>query len=98
MTVHRSIDRFLTTHTGSLPRPSDLLRMMFAKEEGVPVDPVALDARIRSAVAEVLAKQVEAGVDLVNDGEMSKPSYATYVKDRLGGFGGQSHPLQYRDL
>ena len=94
----RSTDRFLTTHTGSLPRPADLIRMMFAKEEGVPVDPSALDARIRSAVAEVVSKQVGAGVDLVNDGEMSKPSYATYVKDRLNGFGGQSHPLQYRDL
>ena len=94
----RSTDRFLTTHTGSLPRPADLIRMMFAKEEGVPVDPSALDARIRSAVAEVVSKQVGAGVDLVNDGEMGKPSYATYVKDRLSGFGGQSHPLQYRDL
>src|SRR5262249_21894446 len=94
----RSTDRFLTTHTGSLPRPADLIQMMFAKEEGVPVDPSALDARIRSAVAEVVSKQVGVGVDLVNDGEMSKPSYATYVKDRLNGFGGQSHPLQYRDL
>ena len=98
MTVHRSIDRFLTTHTGSLPRPADLIRMMFAKEEGVPVDPAALGARIRSAVAEVVGKQAQAGVDVVNDGEMSKPSYATYVKDRLNGFGGASHPLQYRDL
>src|SRR5262245_56284506 len=94
----RSTDRFLTTHTGSLPRPADLIQMMFAKEEGVPVDPSALDARIRSAVAEVVQKQVQAGVDIVNDGEMSKPSYATYVKDRLRGFAGQSHPLQYRDL
>src|SRR5437762_679283 len=86
---------------GSPRTPSSLaniIRMMFAKEEGVPVDPSALDARIRSAVAEVVSKQVGAGVDLVNDGEMSKPSYATYVKDRLNGFGGQSHPLQYRDL
>src|SRR5438876_728001 len=94
----RSTQPFLTTHTGSLPRPADLIRMMFAKEEGVPVDPTALDARIRTAVADVVGKQVDAGVDLVNDGEMSKPSYATYVKDRLSGFGGQSHPLQYRDL
>ena len=72
--------------------------MMFAKEEGVPVDPAALGARVRAAVAEVVRKQVEAGVSIVNDGEMSKPSYATYVKDRLNGFGGASHPLQYRDL
>ena len=72
--------------------------MMFAKEEGVPVEPAALGARIRAAVVEVVRKQVEAGVAIVNDGEMSKPSYATYIKDRLNGFGGASHPLQYRDL
>jgi 5-methyltetrahydropteroyltriglutamate--homocysteine methyltransferase len=96
--VKRSVERILTTHTGSLPRPEDLIRTMFAKEEGVPVDPAALGARIRAAVAEVVAKQVQAGVDVVNDGEMSKPSYATYVKDRLHGFGGASHPLQYQDL
>src|SRR5216117_469655 len=96
--MRRSTERFLTTHTGSLPRPDDLIRAMFAKEEGVPVDPAALGARIRAAVAEVVGKQVEAGIDVVNDGEMSKPSYATYVKDRLHGFGGASHPLQYQDL
>src|SRR5262245_39812833 len=96
-TLH-STDRFLTTHTGSLPRPPDLIRMMYAKEEGVPVDAAALGARIRAAVAEAVQKQVQAGVAIVNDGEMSKPSYATYVKDRLNGFGGASHPLTYRDL
>jgi 5-methyltetrahydropteroyltriglutamate--homocysteine methyltransferase len=96
--MRRSAERFLTTHTGSLPRPEDLIRTMFAKEEGVPVDPPALAARIRTAVADVVRKQVEAGITIVNDGEMSKPSYATYVKDRLTGFGGSSHPLQYRDL
>jgi 5-methyltetrahydropteroyltriglutamate--homocysteine methyltransferase len=96
--LKRSTDRFLTTHTGSLPRPDDLIRMMYAKEEGVPVDRAALGARIRAAVAEVVKKQADAGIDLVNDGEMSKPSYATYVKDRLAGFGGESHPLQYQDL
>ena len=98
MATPGSAERFLTTHTGSLPRPPDLVRMMFAKEESVPVDPAALGARIRAAVAEVVRKQVEAGVAIVNDGEMSKPGYATYVKDRLNGFGGASHPLQYRDL
>jgi 5-methyltetrahydropteroyltriglutamate--homocysteine methyltransferase len=94
----RSTERFLTTHTGSLPRPSDLVRTMFAKEEGVPVDPVALAAQIRKAVAAVVHRQVAAGIDIVNDGEMSKPSYATYIKDRLGGFGGESRPLVYQDL
>jgi len=96
--VKRSTERFLTTHTGSLPRPEDLIRTMFAKEEGVPVDAAALAARIRASVAEVVGKQIEAGVDVVDDGEMSKPSYATYPKDRLTGFAGASHPLQYQDL
>jgi 5-methyltetrahydropteroyltriglutamate--homocysteine methyltransferase len=96
--MRRSTARFLTTHTGSLPRPDDLIQMMFAKEEGVPVDAAALAARVRSAVAEVVGKQAQAGVDVLNDGELSKPSYATYVKDRLDGFGGSSQPLQYQDL
>jgi len=82
--------RILTTHTGSLPRPDDLVSMMWAREDGVPVDPIALAERVRNAVGETVAKQVAAGVDIVNDGEMSKPSYATYVKDRLGGFAGES--------
>jgi len=94
----RSTERFLTTHTGSLPRPDDLVRMMYAKEEGVPVEPAALAARVRAAVAEVVKKQVEAGIDVVNDGEMSKPSYATYVKDRLAGFGGTGNTFVYQDL
>jgi 5-methyltetrahydropteroyltriglutamate--homocysteine methyltransferase len=96
--MQRSTDRFLTTHTGSLPRPDDLIRMMYAKEEGVPVDRAALAARVRDAVAEVVKKQAEAGIDLVNDGEMSKPSYATYVKDRLAGFGGTGNTFVYQDL
>ena len=91
-------DRFLTTHTGSLPRPEELIRAMFAKEEGVPVDRAALAASIRAAVVEVARKQVTAGVDLVNDGEMSKPSYATYIKDRLTGFDGTSNTFVYQDL
>src|SRR5882724_10192131 len=94
----RSTDRFLTTHTGSLPRPDDLIRMMYAKEEGVPVDAVALAERVRTAVAEVVKKQSDAGVDLVNDGELSKPSYATYIKDRLNGFGGTGNTFVYQDL
>src|SRR5579862_9298510 len=96
--MQRSTDRFLTTHTGSLPRPDDLIRMMFAKEEGVPVDAAALDARVREAVFDIVGRQRDAGVDIVNDGEMSKPSYATYVKDRLSGFGGTSNSFVYQDL
>jgi 5-methyltetrahydropteroyltriglutamate--homocysteine methyltransferase len=96
--MQRSQDRFLTTHTGSLPRPDDLIRMMYAKEEGVPVDGQALAARIKAAVAEVVKRQADAGIDLVNDGEMSKPSYATYIKDRLNGFGGTGNTFVYQDL
>jgi 5-methyltetrahydropteroyltriglutamate--homocysteine methyltransferase len=96
--MQRSTDRFLTTHTGSLPRPDDLIRTMYAKEEGVPVDAAALAERVRLAVAEVVQKQAAAGVDLINDGEMSKPSYATYVKDRLAGFGGTGNTFVYQDL
>ena len=93
-----SSDRFLTTHTGSLPRPESLVQIMFAKEEGVQVDPGALAERVRSAVAEMVRRQVEAGIDIVNDGEMSKPSYATYVKDRLSGFGGTGNSFVFQDL
>jgi 5-methyltetrahydropteroyltriglutamate--homocysteine methyltransferase len=83
----RSTDRFLTTHAGSLPRPDDLVRIMYAKEEGQAVERAALASHVRNAVAGVVARQKGAGVDIINDGEMSKPSYATYVKDRLSGFG-----------
>ena len=94
----RSTERILTTHVGSLPRPDDLIRTMFAKEEGIPIDNVALAKRISSAVAETVRKQIDAGVDIVSDGEVSKPSYATYVKDRLAGFGGESNTFVYQDV
>ena len=96
--MKRSTERILTTHVGSLPRPDDLIRTMFAKQEGVPVDPVALEARTRLAVAATVKRQLDAGVDVVSDGEMSKPSYVTYISDRLDGFGGTSQPLTYADL
>ncbi len=96
--MQKSTDRFLTTHTGSLPRPDDLIRVMYAKEEGVPVEPLALAGQIRAAVAEVVKKQADAGIDLINDGEMSKPSYATYIKDRLDGFGGTGNTFIYQDV
>jgi 5-methyltetrahydropteroyltriglutamate--homocysteine methyltransferase len=85
----------LTTHTGSLPRPDDLVQIMWAKGDGIPVDEAALARRVATAVREVVDRQVEAGVGIVNDGEMSKPSYATYVKDRLDGFGGEAVERYY---
>jgi len=85
-----STDRILTTHTGSLPRPDDLIQTMWAKGDGIPVDEQALAERVATAVKEIVDKQIAAGVSIINDGEMSKSSYAIYVKDRLNGFGGES--------
>jgi 5-methyltetrahydropteroyltriglutamate--homocysteine methyltransferase len=83
--MQRSTDRILTTHAGSLPRPADLLQMMRAKARAEPVDEAALAARVRSAVAEIVRKQVDLGIDVIDDGELGKPSFVTYVRDRLGG-------------
>jgi 5-methyltetrahydropteroyltriglutamate--homocysteine methyltransferase len=83
-------DRILTTHTGSLPRPDDLIQMMWAVGDDIPVDREVLETRIAEAVRECVDRQIAAGICIVNDGEMSKPSYATYVKDRLHGFGGET--------
>jgi len=78
------------THTGSLPRPDQLVTTMWAAADGVPVDADALEAQITDAVRSVVRRQIDAGVSVINDGEMSKPSYATYVQHRLGGFEGES--------
>jgi 5-methyltetrahydropteroyltriglutamate--homocysteine methyltransferase len=93
-----SQNRFLTTHVGSLPRPQDLIDLIFAKEEGAVVDAELLDRRIRESVQTVVDRQAEAGVDIVNDGEHSKPSYATYIKDRLHGFGGAGNSYVFQDI
>jgi 5-methyltetrahydropteroyltriglutamate--homocysteine methyltransferase len=86
----RSVDRILTTHVGSLPRSQAVTDVVFAREKGTPLDDPEGVKVIADAVAEVVKKQVAAGVDLVSDGEMSKISYATYVADRLDGFGGDT--------
>lgn len=91
-------NHFLTTHVGSLPRPADLIEIMFAREDGLPLDQSAVDARIDAAVRDVVDKQASAGLDVVNDGEMSKPSYATYIKDRLTGFGGAGNSYRFQDI
>lgn len=90
--------RFLTTHVGSLPRPDDLIEIMFAREDGIPIDRHALAGRVESAVDEAVSRQVRAGVDIVNDGEWPKPSYATYIKDRLNGFGGSGNSFVFQDI
>src|SRR6202167_6706168 len=88
--MKRSTERILVTHTGSLPRPDDLADMLFARESGGLADHGALETRVRSAVAEIVRKQTEVGVDIVNDGEMGKIGYSTYVKDSLSGFGDEA--------
>lgn len=85
-----STERILTTHTGSLPRPWDLTATLEAMDAGTMPDPVAFAARVRSAVADVVRKQVELGIDIINDGEQGKVGYSTYVRHRLTGFGGSS--------
>src|ERR1044071_2746590 len=91
-------DRFLTTHIGSLPRSEELIQIMFAREDGIPLDRAALEAKGAEAVAPGAARQIAAGIDVINDGEMSKPSYATYVKDRLNGFGGTGNSFMFADV
>jgi 5-methyltetrahydropteroyltriglutamate--homocysteine methyltransferase len=88
--MKRSTERILTTHTGSLPRANDLTAMLEALDAGRPPEPAAFEARVRRAVADIVRMQVEAGVDVVNDGEQGKVGYSTYVRHRLTGFGGQS--------
>ena len=82
--------RILTTHVGSLPRTQKVVDFLFARERGEAYDPAAFDAAMAEAVDDTVRKQVEAGVDIVSDGETSKISYATYVKDRYTGFSGDS--------
>jgi 5-methyltetrahydropteroyltriglutamate--homocysteine methyltransferase len=81
-----STDRILTTHVGSLARPTDLLDTMKEKEHGRPYDQAQFDQQVTEAVADRVRKQVENGIDIITDGEMSKVSFLGYVKDRLGGF------------
>jgi 5-methyltetrahydropteroyltriglutamate--homocysteine methyltransferase len=84
-----SAEKILTTHTGSLPRPSALLDLLKAKDDGKSVDVSQFERVTADATKEIVRKQIESGIDIVSDGEMSKIGYVTYVKDRLVGFDGQ---------
>ena len=84
--MQHSANRILTTHVGSLPRPQDLLDLMKAKLSGKSHDAKAYDARVRSAVAECVRKQAEKGIDILTDGEQSKPGFFSYIRERLEGF------------
>lgn len=96
--MKQSTDRILTTHVGSLPRSEAVTKGIFAIENEEPVDLAAHGQEITAAVAEVVERQVSVGVDVVSDGEMSKLSYATYIKDRITGFDGDSPRRAPADL
>ncbi|MCW8871817.1 MAG: cobalamin-independent methionine synthase II family protein [Xanthomonadales bacterium] len=93
-----SENRILTTHVGSLPRSKAVTDVVFAREHGESLDEDAARGIVREAVQDVVRRQAEAGVDLVSDGEMSKISYATYIKDRITGFEGDSPRQPPQDL
>src|SRR5262249_35754517 len=98
--MKRSTDRILTTHVGSLPRPPGVVDFLMRKEKGEAYDAAAFEAAMRAAVAEAVARQAAIGLDVVSDGEMSKIGYATYMQERLNGFGGHNErkiPLDLAD-
>src|ERR1700756_812340 len=88
MPMKTSQDRILTTHVGSLPRPPELRELLVRKDQGEPYNKAVLDRLTRQAVIDIVRRQAQTGIDIVNDGEMSKPGYSTYVADRLSGFAG----------
>jgi 5-methyltetrahydropteroyltriglutamate--homocysteine methyltransferase len=96
--MKHSTDRILTTHVGSLPRPRKVAELIFAKEREEDYDPSEFDETIAIAVKDTVARQVEVGMDIVSDGEMSKISYATYIKERISGFEGDSPRDPPKDL
>ncbi|WP_089942754.1 cobalamin-independent methionine synthase II family protein [Candidatus Entotheonella palauensis] len=97
--MKRSTMRILTTHTGSLPRPEDVVIMLNTREAGELANRSTLEARVREAVADCMSQQQQVGIDVMSDGEMGKIAFWTYVKDRLTGFeGDESPPFEWADL
>jgi len=90
--MQRSADRILTTHVGSLPRPRELIEAMVAEERGVAIDRAAYETMLKDAVGGIVRKQIELGVDVVDDGEFSKRGFAVYVNERLGGYEHRKKP------
>ena len=83
--MKRSTDRIITTHTGSLPRPGDLVELLNAKEVGESYDRAAFARRVRASMTDMVRRQVESGIDVVGDGEHSKVNFRAYARDRLAG-------------
>lgn len=84
--MKRSTERILVTHAGSLPQPADLRQMVLARNKGQSYDAAAFAARARSAVAEIVRRQIDSGIDVVNDGELGKPGFTRYAQERISGF------------
>ena len=87
-----------TTHVGSLPRSNELSDLLFKKDKKEKIDLVNFDSVVKNDVKRIVKKQIDLGIDFISDGEMSKISYATYVKDRLDGFSGESERKAPKDL
>src|SRR3954471_18811185 len=89
--MQMNTDHIRTTHTGSLPRPDDLVDLLYAEERGETQDGDALQQRVRAAVAEITKQQRQSGVEILNDGEMGKVGYSTYITSRLTGYEDRIH-------
>jgi 5-methyltetrahydropteroyltriglutamate--homocysteine methyltransferase len=90
--MKRSTDRILTTHTGSLPRTAKVVELLLAEQKNPGARKAELDAAVREAIAHVVQKQIECGIDIINDGEQGRTDYTVHVLDRLAGFAGESTP------
>ena len=92
------MDKIKTTHVGSLPRSNELSELLFKKDKKEKIDLIKFDEIVKKDVEKIVKKQIELGIDIISDGEMSKISYATYVKDRIDGFSGESERRAPKDL
>jgi len=92
------LDKIKTTHVGSLPRSNELSKLLFKKDKKEKIDLIKFDEVVKKDVEKIVKKQIELGIDIISDGEMSKISYATYVKDRIDGFSGESERRAPKDL
>src|SRR5580704_3002797 len=90
--MKRSTDRILTTHTGSLPRTAKVVELLLAEQKKPGTRKAELNAAVREAIAHVVQKQIECGIDVINDGEQGRTDYTVHVLDRLTGFAGESTP------
>jgi 5-methyltetrahydropteroyltriglutamate--homocysteine methyltransferase len=96
--LQRSEDRILTTHAGSLPRPAALTRLFAQRVRGEAVDPAAIETEGRAAVRDIVNKQIETGLDVIDDGEQSRESFVLYMRHRLTGLGGEGQRAMHADL